>query len=218
MPCAAGVGVAALVAATVGCAPSPGGTAGVTSTATTSTSIPQLTPTSTVATATTHLQEVEPAQPRLLDPERRAALGLPPRGQRLATLPPLTEVQWARPEVVAARYVLIDTNYSSDEDPVTVAARRADYAGGRLAAELTSTSSAAVGLEAQRHQGVVFEGEVLALDAFVEGDRATVLVAVRRTRRAGGAAREAPRIGFHQLTLVRDAESGHWLVVDVELS
>lgn len=116
------------------------------------------------------------------------------------------------------RYVMVDTNYSAGEDPATVMARRATYASERLRADLASSSSGAAHLEEQRRQGLVFRGEVLGIATVVEGDRATVTLTVRRSTLAAEGLTAAPRIGFHQLRLVRNPSDGHWLVVGVAVS
>ena len=161
--------------------------------------------------------EPEPSETRPLDDARRAELGLPPPGQGPGPLAPLSEAQWSRPELVAVRYVMVDTNYSAGEDPATVMARRATYASERLRADLTSSSSGAARIEEQRRQGLVFRGEVLGIATVVEGDRATVTLTVRRSTLAAEGLTAAPRIGFHQLRLVRNSD-GHWLVVGVAVS
>lgn len=145
-------------------------------------------------------------------------LGLPSLGQGPGPLAPLSEAQWSRPELVAVRYVLVDTNYSAGEDPGAVMARRATYASERLRSDLASSSSGAARLEEQRRQGLVFRGDVLGVATVVEGDRATVTLTVRRSTVAAGGLTAPARIGFHQLTLVRNSADGRWLVVHVAVS
>lgn len=172
------------------------------------------------STSTVVVDHHEPDAPetRPLDSARRADLGIPPPGQVPGPLPPLSEAQWSRPELVAVRYVLVDTNYSAAEDPAAVMARRATYASERLRSDLASSSSGAARLEEQRRQGLSFRGEVLGVATAVEGDTATVTLTVRRSTAADGVLTGAPRVGFHQLRLVRQSTDGHWLVVAVALS
>ena len=96
--------------------------------------------TSTTAAVVDH-HEPEAPETRPLDGARRADLGLPPPGQTPGPLAPLSEAQWSRPELVAVRYVLVDTNYSAAEDPAAVMARRATYASERLRSDLADSSS-----------------------------------------------------------------------------
>ena len=162
--------------------------------------------------------EPEAPETRPLDGARRADLGLPPLGQPPGPLAPLSEAQWSRPELVAVRYVLVDTNYSAAEDPAAVMARRATYASERLRSDLASSSSGAARLEEQRRQGLSFRGEVLGVATTVEGATATVTLTVRRSTVASGVLTGAPRIGFHQLRLVRQTIDGHWLDVAASVS
>ena len=172
---------------------------------------------STTAAVVDH-HEPETPETRPLDAARRADLGLPPLGQSPGPLPPLTEAQWSRPEPVAVRYVLVDTNYSAADDPGAVMARRATYASERLRSDLAASSSGAARLEEQRRQGLSFRGEVLGVATTLQGDRATVTLTVRRSTVAGEVPTAPPRIGFHLLTLIRNSSDGHWLVAHVALS
>jgi hypothetical protein len=155
-----------------------------------------------------------------LGASERAALGLPPAGSggvAAGELPALTRDQWSDPEVVAARFVLVDTNYPADEDPSRVWARRAVYVSARLAEDLRTSSTGAAGLAELATQGAVFQGEVLGL-ATVKRDDTTAVVAssVRRsTAVAAGPLRT--RVAFYRLTLVRHGD-GRWLVVDVQVT
>ena len=154
-----------------------------------------------------------------LDPTRRAALGLPPEGETPtgAGLPLLSAEQWRHPEVVAARFVLVDTNHLAGEDPATLRARRAAYAGARFAEDLARSSSAAAGLAELAARGAVFHGEIIGIAAVRQyDDEAVVAVSVRRSVALPGAPRQRPRVTFYRLTLVRDGE--RWLVVDVDVT
>lgn len=154
-----------------------------------------------------------------LTPQRRTALGLPQPRQPATDLPALGDGQWADPEAVAARYVLVDTNYSVTEDPRAVNARRALYAGDRLRADLATSSSAGAGTDELRHQGGELHGEILGLVTTERSeDTAAVSVMVRRTLTANGEPVGTARIGFYGITLVGDAVAGHWLVAGVEIS
>jgi hypothetical protein len=161
--------------------------------------------------------DAPPDEVRPLDDHRRGDFGLPTDGRPVRDLPPLTEAQWSDPAVVAVRYVLADTNYSSTESPSVVAARRAVYASEYLMADAMSTGGAAA-LEDQRRRHVVSVGEVLGVATVVAGDRATATLTVRRTTLVEGDPSATARIGFQRLTLVRHPVSGRWLVVSVVLS
>jgi hypothetical protein len=157
---------------------------------------------------------------RQLDPTRRAALGLPPEGVTPlpAALPPLDAGQWRDPEVVAARYVLVDTNHAAGEDPASVWARKATYSSPRFAEDLRSSSSGAARLAELAAQGAVFQGEVIGLATVSRTDTTAVVAAsVRRATAVPGSPALRPRVAFYRLTLVRH-DDGRWLVVDVEVT
>jgi hypothetical protein len=157
---------------------------------------------------------------RQLDPARRAALGLPPEGATPlpAALPPLDAGQWRDPEVVAARYVLVDTNHPAGEDPASVWARKATYASPRFAEDLRSSSSGAASLADLAAQGAVFQGEVIGLATVTRTDTTAVVAAsVRRATAVPGSPALRPRVAFYRLTLVRH-DDGRWLVVGVEVT
>jgi len=144
---------------------------------------------------------------------------LPAAAEVPGPLPPLNGTQWKDAEAVAARYVVVDTNYPASEDPAVLAARRGAYAGERLRADLASSSSGAVGLDDLRRQGAVFSGDVLGLATdSASPTTTTVTVVVRRTTLVDGHPVVPPRIVFYRLNLVRDTTNGRWLVVDVRLS
>ncbi|MDQ6726172.1 MAG: hypothetical protein M3066_08425 [Actinomycetota bacterium] len=129
----------------------------------------------------------------------------------------LTPAQWADPEAVAARFVLVDTSYSAADDPAGVAARRAFYAAPRLAEDLRSSSSGAARLQDLRRQHGVFAGEVLTVVTTERRDNlAVVAVDARLTLTSDGSAHDELR--SYQLTMALDSSAGHWLVAGVEES
>ncbi len=156
-----------------------------------------------------------------LDPQRRVALGLPAAGSaRIAAsdLPPFTPAQWADPEAVAARFVLVETNHRAGEDPAQVWARKAAYASPRFAEDLRVSSSGAAGRAELAAQDAVFAGEVLGLATVSRHDDISAVIdctVLRTTAVTGGAPRS--RLAFYRLTLVRH-DDGRWLVVDMQLS
>lgn len=155
-----------------------------------------------------------------LDPARRAELGLPPSGADVAatSLPPLSRAQWRDPEAVAARFVLVDTNYMAADDPRAVLARRSAYASERYAEELRESSSAAAGLTALAAQGAELHGDVRGVATVDRGDAvARVVVSVLQVITEPTGLSIRPRVAVYGLTLVPD-DGGPWLVVDVELS
>lgn len=155
-----------------------------------------------------------------LAPKRRAALGLPPAGEGVigAELGPLATEQWTDPEVVAGRFLLVQTNHAADEEPTAVASRRATYTSARLAEDLALSAAGAVPLEELREADTVFYGEVvgLALDER-SPTTATVAASVRRWHTSTRPATPA-RISFYVLRLVLDQPNQRWLVVDVEVT
>ena len=153
-----------------------------------------------------------------LGPERRAALGLPLAQAPPGSLPPLSEAQWADPEAVAARFVVVDTTYAATEHPETVNARRNIYVTASVAARLSASSSGEARLEHLRRQGAVFFGEILRVEReAAPPGAAAITVAVRQSLLVGGVAQGAPRIGFYHLSLV-GGPGGYWAVADVERS
>ena len=112
-------------------------------------------PATTTTAASRDHDDDDTARPAL-DERRRGELGLPPFGVPPASWAPLTPAQWADPEAVAARYVLVDTTYATAEDPGGVAARRAEYATARLAADLTTSSSGGARLEELRRRHTAY--------------------------------------------------------------
>jgi len=131
----------------------------------------------------------------------------------------LSGAQWADPEAVAARYVLVDTNYSSAEELVALNARRAQYASDRLRAELGASSSAGAGLGQLRASHTAFHGEILGVSTSELTDgTAVVVLTVRTTVSSDGDAAPPPRVGFAEVTMVRDEGSGRWYVVHVARS
>lgn len=154
-----------------------------------------------------------------LDPQARAHLGLPPGGTGIdpLALPPLDDAQWADPEVVAARFALVRTNYDAGDDPAELWARTFPYAVPRFGQDLASSSGGAAGLADLRSQGVLFIGDVVGLITTERSaDRSVVDLTVRRTL-IGDEDLQPGRVEFWRLTLVREA-AGHWMVADLELS
>ncbi|MFP5317193.1 MAG: hypothetical protein ACLGI2_02735 [Acidimicrobiia bacterium] len=157
---------------------------------------------------------------RRLDPARRAALGLPPEGATplAAALPPLDVAQWRDPEVVAARYVLVDTNHPAVEDPASLWARKATYASPRFAEDLRSSSSGAARLAELAAEDAVFQGEVIGMATVNRTDTTAMIAAsVHRATAVPGSPPLRPRVALYRLTLVRH-DDGRWLVVDVEVT
>jgi hypothetical protein len=133
-------------------------------------------------------------------------------------LPPLDEVQWADPEVVAVRFALLRTNYRADEEPAALRARLRPYVVPRLDAELAWSSGGQAGLAELRAQGAVFAGDVVGAATTERSERRSVVdLTVRRSTSVGGEPGSA-RVSLWRLTLVRDAASGHWQVADVQVS
>ena len=120
--------------------------------------------------------------------------------------------------MVAARFVLVETNHPAAEDPAELWARKAAYASPRFAEDLRASSGGAAGRAELATQGAVFQGEVLGLATVSRDDDTTAVVdcSIRRsTAVPGGAPRS--RVAFYRLTLVRH-DDGRWLVVDVQIS
>jgi hypothetical protein len=177
------------------------------------------------ATGTDHIPEQEvPEGPGratvALPPSDRTRLGLPEvSGTAIdpTALPPLDEVQWADPEVVAVRFVLVRTNYRADQDPMALRAGSSPYVVPRLGAEFAWSSGGQAGLAELRAQGAVFAGDVVgAATTERSHNRSVVDLTVRRSTSVGGEPGSA-RVSLWRLTLVRDAASGHWQVADVQL-
>jgi hypothetical protein len=170
-------------------------------------------------TSTTHGQESDDESDHAehtgaLTPTRSAELGL--HGPDPATS--LTNELWSNPQAVATRFVLADTTYSASEDAGAVNARRAAYATPRLAADLAASSSGGARLEELRRRHASFVGQVEALST--SEDTGTVAV-VQLTVGVTLTTNDAPpdrRVRFYQLTLGRDAATGHWLVARAEQS
>ena len=156
-----------------------------------------------------------------LPPRDRTRLGLP-EGSGTAidptALPPLDDGQWADPEVVAVRFVLVRTNYRADEDPAALRARSIPYVVPRLGAELAWSSGGQAGLAELRAQGAVFAGDVVAVTTTERShNRSVVDLTVQRSTSVDGEPRPA-QVSFWRLTLVRDVASGPWQVADLQLS
>ncbi len=157
----------------------------------------------------------------VLGPRHRTRLGLPEvSGTAIdpTALPPLDEGQWADPEVVAVRFVLLRTNYRADENPTTLPSHTSPYVVPRLDAELASSSGGQAGLAHLRAQDAVFAGHVVGVATAERSEsRSVVELTVQRSTTVGGEP-DAGRVNFWRLTLVRDAPSGHWQVADLQLS
>jgi hypothetical protein len=156
-----------------------------------------------------------------LPPSDRARLGLPEvSGTAIdpTALPALDEVQWADPEVVAVRFVLVRSNYRADEEPAALRARSSPYVAPRLDAELAWSSGGQAGLAELRAQNAVFAGDVVGIATTERShDRSVVDLTVRHSTTVGGVP-DGARVSLWRLTLVRDTSSGHWLVADVQVS
>jgi hypothetical protein len=156
-----------------------------------------------------------------LSPRERTRLGLPEvSGTAIdpTALPPLDEVQWADPEVVAVRFVLLRTNYRADEEPAALRARLRPYVVPRLDAELAWSFGGQAGLAELRAQEAVFAGDVVGVATTDRShDRSVVDLTVQRSTTVGGKP-DGARVSLWRLTLVRDAASGHWQVADLQLS
>jgi len=130
----------------------------------------------------------------------------------------LDEAQWADPEVVAARFALLRTNYRIAEGPADIRARSAPYLVPRLQQDLAASSGGEAALAELRNQGRVFAGDVVGLVTSERSqDRALVDLTIQRFLVDDGAL-DPQRVVFWRLTLVRDRLSGRWLVADVHPS
>jgi hypothetical protein len=119
---------------------------------------------------------------------------------------------------VAARFALIRTNYAVDEDPAALGARSSPYVVPRFEEDLGSSSAGAAHLAELRAQDVFFVGDIVGL---VTSERSANRSIVDLTVQRSTVRRDLPqpgRIEFWRLTLGRDADNGHWLVADLELS
>ena len=156
-----------------------------------------------------------------LEPSDRTRLGLPPvSGTAIepAALPPLDEGQWADPEVVAARFVLVRTHYRADDDPAALRVRSSPYVVPRLLGELASSSGGQAGLAQAQDRHAVFVGDVVGLATSERSDnRSVVDLSVRRSTALRGTVSSA-QVSFWRVTLVREPASGHWQVAGLELS
>lgn len=169
-------------------------------------------------TSTTHVQESDDESDHAehtgaLTPTRSAELGLHGPGRATS----LTDELWSNPQAVAARFVLADTTYSASEDAGAVNARRAAYATPRLAADMAASSSGRARLEELRRRHASFVGQIEALSTSEDTTVAVVQLTVRVTLTTNDAPPER-RVRFYQLTLGRDAATGHWLVARAEQS
>lgn len=181
-------------------------------------------PTTTTPSASSpHLHDETPAGLAAatlpLDERRQSELGLAPPGPVDASaLPGLTADQWADPEVVAARFLLVQTNGAAGEDPATIAGRRDPYTSPHLARELELAGAGAASRGQLSETSTVFHGEVVGL---ATGERssttATVAATVRRWHTSTEPATPA-RISFYVLRLVFDAPANRWLVVDLQIT
>lgn len=169
--------------------------------------------TSTTITAATDDQAHD--QPGRLTPQRRARLGIDAGPGGAA---PLTAQQWADPEAVACRFVLADTTYSAEEDPRTVAARRAAFTTERLAEDLATSSSGGGRLAALRERRVSYAGELLTVAARSEQAGSVTVVDVGAAMVTASSDRPAERrLRFYRLTMTQ-GDDGRWLVARVEQS
>jgi hypothetical protein len=153
-----------------------------------------------------------------LAPARRAELGLLPMGQATGDLPALSAGQWADPEAVAARFVVVDSSYSAAEDPAEVAIRRATYTTTRLADDLGLSSSGGARLELLRQRRVVFVGEVLSIATAARSADVTVVEVAARLTTTSADQGPAQQVRFYRLTLGWQPTDRHWLVARVEQS
>lgn len=130
----------------------------------------------------------------------------------------LTPALGSEPEVVAARFVLADSNYAASEDGAIVNARRAEFAASRLADDLAASSSGAARIEELRRRGARFTGEI---EAIATTEASDLLVVVALTVRVVLTTNDRPpelRIRYYRLTLGRDVFGGRWFVVRAEQS
>lgn len=119
---------------------------------------------------------------------------------------------------MAARFALIRTNYAVDEDPAALRARSSPYVVPHFEEELSSSSAGAAHLAELRAQNVVFVGDIVGLVTSERSrDRSMVALTVERST-VGGDVPQPGVVEFWRLSLVRDADSGHWLVADLKLS
>ena len=130
----------------------------------------------------------------------------------------LTPALGSEPEVVAARFVLADSNYAASEDAAVVNARRAVFAASRLAADVVASSSGAARIEELRRRGGRFTGEI---EAIATTEASDLLAVVELTARVVLTTNDRPpelRIRYYLLTLGRDVFGGRWFVVRAEQS
>jgi hypothetical protein len=180
--------------------------------------VPAPTTTQVASLAPTRIPEDHSEEPIGLAPTRRAELGLPPPGQATGELPALSAGQWADPEAVAARLVVVDCSYSAAEDPAEVAARRATYTTTRLADDLGLSSSGGARLALLRQRRVAFVGEVLSLATTTQSPDVTVVEVVARLTTTSADQVPEQQVRFYRLTLVREPAARRWLVARVEQS
>ena len=150
----------------------------------------------------------------------RARLGLPATASQVHpnVLAPLNEAQWANPEVVAARFALLRTNYRPTEDPAEVRARSVPYVAPRLQQDLAASSGGEAALAELRREGTSFAGNVAGLVTSERSqDRALVDLTIQHFFVDDGSL-DPQRVVFWRLTLVRDRLTGHWLVAHLQSS
>ncbi len=150
----------------------------------------------------------------------RTRLGLPATASQVHpnALAPLNEAQWANPEVVAARFALLRTNYRPTEDPAEVRAQSAPYVVPRLQQDLAASSGGEAALAELRREGTAFAGNVVGLVTSERSqDRALVDLTIQRSMGNDGAL-DPQQVVFWRLTLVRDRLTGRWLVANVKPS
>ncbi|MEW6154216.1 MAG: hypothetical protein AB1673_09550 [Actinomycetota bacterium] len=158
-----------------------------------------------------------------LDDDRRRGLGLPPLGTSAdgSQLPPLGADEWLVAQVVAARFLMVQTNFSVAEEPDAVTARRALYTSRRLAEDLAMAGAggtAGAAVDDLRASGTQFFGEVVGL-VIVDKSRVTATVAASVRRWSVSTEGSGPaRLSFYVLRLVLDEEAERWAVVDVEVT
>ena len=155
-----------------------------------------------------------------IDAGERTRLGLSAAASQVQpnALASLDEAQWADPEVVAARFALLRTNYRTAEGPTEIRARSDPYVVPRLQQDLAASSEGEAALAELRLRGTVFAGNVVGLVTSERSqDRALVDLTIQRSLVDDGAF-DPQRVVFWRLTLVRDRPTDRWLVADVQPS
>lgn len=120
---------------------------------------------------------------------------------------------------MAARFVLVLTNYPASEDPDELRARLAPLVVAGLGADL-AVSSGAPAVRAQLSaKGAVFAGDVIGL-VTTERSRGGCVVdlTVRGSTTVDGESVVPAKVAFWRLTLMQEESNGRWLVARLDVS